>query len=145
MGQRVLPQSDQLRKYIEEDGLSYAEIAKLITKETGQSVSRSAVGVAAMRAGLSSRKPRTGSLVPDGVRPEHANDYAARMLRLETRLRRDLPLKEDEARRLAKWKTVLAQKGVVAAYHRCDDPECATQGWRYVPAEPGEDLVAKVA
>lgn len=123
----VLPSTADLRRMISE-GMSHAQIAEKITKETGVPVARSTVSSAIHRAGESEHQPRYENTVPWTVKSVHSAHYAARMLRALGRQSSGKDLPPAEERRLESFLRRLAEEKWCVAY--CpDDPG---QGFHYI-------------
>jgi len=123
---RLLPDNQTLRRWVEADGLTHAQIADRIEKETGQRVARSTVSAALSRAGLSAKQERYTDEIPWRVEAGHLREYPARMLRLLGRRNRGLSLKDEEDLRLTNWLEMLREENAVVAY----DPK-AREGFVY--------------
>ena len=116
--ERKVPDATELRHYLER-GLTQAQIAAEWEKETGVRVSRSAIGMAIARYGLESARPRPRyeDTLPWRVDSNHVMHNDARMLRLEGRRRRGLPLSDDEKRWLHGWREALEEARAVVTYN----------------------------
>ncbi|GAA0967362.1 hypothetical protein [Actinocorallia libanotica] len=91
------------------------------------------------RRGLERRIVRDDELIPWEVKEEHRWLYPIAMLRAEGRRRAGKELKENESTRLASWKKMLEEEGVVVHY----DPE-TEDGFFYVPRTPEDnDIIRK--
>lgn len=136
-----VPSKTQLRRYLSR-GLTQAEIVEAWAEDSGERVSRSAIGMAITRYDLKSSRtrPTYPDLLPWKIAPEHNNHIDARMLRFEGRRRAGLSLSEAEQRWLDKWKTEMQEAGAVVHYERDTD-----EGFFWVPreAEHGDDLIDK--
>lgn len=89
-------------------------------------VSRPAVRMALSRAGEEPETVRHNDLLPWRVRSEHLLQYAARMLRVEGRVRRGLPVPDSAMRKLEGWKRALKDQGdaVILYLPNHDCPYC---------------------
>ena len=130
--QQVLPNADKLLEMVQ-SGMTHAEIAEWVERDTGHHVTRAAVSVALSRAGLTEEKRRYGQEIPWRLQGKDLKHYAIRMLRLLGKRRAGDPLTEEETSRLDSWLAKLDEEGVVVAY-------CADQVPRiiYVPREPAD-------
>lgn len=117
MSRQVVPNKTEMRRFLRL-GLTQQQIAEAWEAETGVRVSRAAIAMAIARYGLQSThsRPRYEETIPWKLRPEHQNDHNARMLRLEGRRRRGLPLTDQEARWLAAYVDNFKQRGIVVTY-----------------------------
>lgn len=89
------------------------------------------------RRGLVRRIARNDALIPWHVQEEHIGAYPLAMLRVESRLREGLPLRESDSSRLRAWKQMLSDGDMVVMY----DPE-SVDGFYYVPKTPADvDLI----
>ena len=136
------PDSDLLRMV--EDGLTHEQIALECERITGHKVARSTVSAALSRAALTKTTGhRYLDTVPWRVRPEHASEYAARMLRLLGRRRNGFPMSDEDNQRLDSWLRHLETERVVVAY--CPEHE---DGFLYVDEEhrsgPNPDIPIRV-
>lgn len=130
---RVLPPAQEIKKLLD-GGMTQAEVAEHLSKQTGTKVTRSAVSVALSRAGLTSENPRYSDELPWKVARPHLTAYPARMLRLLGRARAGGRLSKDEDQRLTSWIDTLSAEGAVVAYS-------PTVGFLYVTAdEVGDGL-----
>lgn len=132
MPAKVLPPTSRLRALVEQ-GLTHAEIAELVTRETGYPVSRSSVSAALFRAGETKRAKRYADEVPWIVKEEHQTHYAARMLRLLGRRRKGIANSAEQDQRLDAWLKQLHDSGSVVIY--VPDTE---SGFFYVEGSPDE-------
>jgi hypothetical protein len=125
--QKLLPPDSELKRMVQQ-GMTHAEIAAECERLTGHKVARSTVSAALSRAALTeSTGHRYYDCIPWRVRPEHASEYAARMLRLLGRRRESFPLNDGEDRRLDSWLNMLERERCVVAY--CPEHE---DGFLYV-------------
>lgn len=129
---RLIPDRTELRRLVETDGLTHAQIADLVYERTGHRVTRGAVSSAISRAGLSSPMNRYTDHLPWRVKIEHSKHYAARMLRLLGRRDSGDELSEADSARLDGWLNRIHSEGVVVAY--APDTE---EGFYYVPKPKG--------
>lgn len=123
MPRNILPGVDELERLLHA-GETRTSIATIF------GVHRTAVSLALTRAGKGPAQVRFIQLLPWRVRQEHLRNYAARMLRLEGRLRNGLKVKDDDLARLASWKQDLADKGdvVIMYFPDHDCPACKGGG-----------------
>lgn len=112
--------------------MTHAQIAKHIALTTGHPVSRASVSAALARAGYSKPGVRYAMALPWKVKPEHANNYPARMLRLYAKGRMGAQLTEEDGKRLNSWLDTLDTQDAIVAY----GPEV---GFLYVPADEVDD------
>jgi hypothetical protein len=127
-----------------EAGMTHAEIAAECERITGHKVARSTVSAALSRAALVKKEGhRYYETVPWRVQPEHASEYAVRMLRLLGRRRAGIPLDIDSEQRLDSFLAMLERERVVVAY--CPEHE---DGFLYVDealrAGPNPDIPIRV-
>ena len=117
---QVAPTKNELEQMLRR-GLTQQQIVAEWEEKTGTAVSRSAIAMAMKRYGLKSARPRPRheDMLPWHVKDEHKNHIEARMLRMEGRRRKGLPLKEEDLRWLNNWRRQLDEAGAVVAY----DPE----------------------
>lgn len=128
-----------MRRYLAQ-GLSQQKIANQWEQDSGNKVSRAAIGLAIARYGLSSahERPRHEDLIPWSVRTEHNSHKDLRCLRLEARRRKGLPISERERQWLTGWLAALQDADAVVAY----EPN-TEQGFWWVARRPedGDGLV----
>lgn len=115
-----------------EKGMTHAQIASKLSRETGHKIARSTVSAALSRAGASDTGTRYADEIPWRVRGEHLTQYPVRMLRLLGRRNKKIDLRDDEAQRLDNWLANLRDKNLVVAY----SPEV---GFMYVEADEVHD------
>lgn len=130
MPARVLPPTSELR-HLAQSGMTHAQIAERVSRETGYPVSRSTVSAALHRAGASKAAKKHVEEIPWTVHERHATHYAARMLRLLGRRRKGITNSAEADARLDSWLKQLTEVGAVVAY--VPDTE---QGFFYVAGEP---------
>jgi hypothetical protein len=141
MGQpQRVPNKTELRRYLS-SGLTQQQIADKWLEDSGEKVSRSAIGMAIERYGLTGvarSRPSYSDLIPWTLAPEHRFHTDVRMLRLEGRRLAGIPLTEDQQRWLDQWKEDLDAAGAVVYYDR--DTE---EGFFWIPRtkEHGDSLV----
>lgn len=123
---QVVPNKTEMERYIER-GLTQAQIAKDWSERTNTSVSRSAIAMAIQRYGLTPKRtrPRYEDTIPWRVRDEHKHHRDAKMLRLAGRFMRGLSVSEEDRRRLASWRRLLAEMDAVITY----DPDTEEGFW----------------
>lgn len=129
---RLTPDKTTLRRWIEE-GLTHAQMAERVYRETGEHVSRSSISAAISRLGLSEPTPRYERELPWRVKVQHLKAYPARMLRLLGRRNAGKTLTEEEQHRLSSWLELLDRERAVVAY----DPD-SEEGFFYVARKRGE-------
>lgn len=114
---QVAPGKTELERYLRR-GMTQAQIVAAWEDKTGVRVSRSTIGMAIKRYGLHSatERPRHAELLPWHVRDEHRNHIEARMLRLEARRRKGLPLTEGDLHWVNEWREKLEERNAVVAY-----------------------------
>ena len=137
---RIVPNKTQMEGYLSR-GLTQQQIADQYEEDTGIRVTRSAIGMAIERYGLSSNKAREryDDLLPWRVSREHSMDTEARLLRWEARRRRGLEVPPDKLGWLDNWLKELRQKNAVVDYR----PEL---GFVWVErTEDDEDIVRQPA
>jgi hypothetical protein len=130
MPAKILPPTSTLRALVEK-GLTHQQIADAISKDTGYTVSRSAVSAALHRANETTRAKRYVDELPWVVHERHQTHYAARMLRLLGRRRAGITNSEESNKRLDSWLSQLEEAGAVVAY----DPK-TPEGFHYTFGEP---------
>jgi len=113
---RLLPDIGTLRHWVEDEGLSHAQIAQRVYEQTGHKIGRSTVSAAISRAGLSNPQERYTEEIPWTVQARHLREYPVRLLRLLGRRRRGLTLNAEENKRLDNWLELLAKENAVVAY-----------------------------
>lgn len=98
--------------------LTQQQIVDEWEKDSGVRVSRSAIAMAIKRYDLESSKPRARfeDLLPWRVSAEHRMEYDARMLRLEARRRRGMPMTDEEEGLLTSWLKRVKEQGAVITY-----------------------------
>ena len=116
-----------------DSGMTHAQIAAEITRQTGHFVRRSTVSSAIHRAGLSGPNKKYDDEIPWTVKQEHLTHYAARMLRLLGRRRQGIANSQEMDDRLDAWLEQLREAHAVVTYI----PE-TREGWFYVDGEPNE-------
>lgn len=129
---RITPTDHELSVFLRL-GYSHAEIADVVFERTGHRLSKSSVGAAISRAGLSVQQNRYAEEIPWRVSSHHLRDYQVRMLRLLGRRRAELPLHDHESQRLDNWLTMLQEDNAVVVY----DPE---RGFAYGERSPQDPL-----
>jgi len=112
-------------------GLTHQQIADEVTRRTGYPVSRSTVSAALFRAGEASVAKKYVDELPWTIKEEHQTHYAARMLRLLGRRRKDIANSAESDQRLDSWLAQLQQAGAVVVYY--PDTE---KGFFYIKGEP---------
>ena len=112
-------------------GMTHAQIAEKVSKETGYSVSRSTVSAALHRAGEAARAKRYPEELPWVIREEHQSHYAPRMLRLLGRRRKGIRNSAEMDARLDSWLRQLEEAKAVVVYV----PE-TEDGFFYVEGTP---------
>jgi len=134
---QVAPGKTELERYIRK-GMTQAQIVEAWEEETGVRVSRSTIGMAIKRYGLHSAKPRPRheDLLPWHVKDEHRNHTEARMLRLEARRRKGLPLSEADLKWVNGWRQQLLEKNAVVYY----DPDLP-EGFVWITRTNETDIV----
>lgn len=126
---QILPNADKLLQMVQA-GMTHAEIADAVSKDTGYPVSRAAVSVALSRAGLTEEKRRYAEEIPWRLHGKDLKHYAIRMLRLLGKRRAGEELTPDENVRLTNWMDKLAEADAVVAYCADSVPRII-----YVPRE----------
>jgi hypothetical protein len=132
MPAKILPDRSELERMLR-DGLTHAEIAEAVSRETGHRIRRSTVSAAVHRAGLSAPAKKYPEEIPWTVREHHLTHYAARMLRTLGRRRAGITNSKEMDARLNSWLSMLHESHAVVTYI----PE-TDEGWFYVDGEPNE-------
>lgn len=114
--------------------MTHAQIAELITRETGQPVGRSTVSAALHRAGEAQLAKQYPQEIPWRVKEKHQTHYAPRMLRLLGRRRKGIANSAEMDARLDAWLKLLEESGAVVTYVPDTD-----DGFFYVQGEPDEE------
>lgn len=130
MPARILPSQKELEKMLS-SGMTHAEIAQAVSRDTGHPVRRSTVSAAIHRAGLSGAAKRYTEEIPWTVKEEHLTHYAARMLRTLGRRRAGIQNSSDMDARLDAWLKLLKDNHCVVVYV----PE-TDKGFFYIDGEP---------
>lgn len=129
MPARLLPTPAELKKLLD-SGLTHAEIAEQVSRQTGRTIRRSTVSSAIHRAGLSGRAKLYDEEIPWKVKEQHLTAYPARMLRLLGRRRAGIQNSAEQDQRLDAWLDQLRREHAVVAYV----PE-TDQGFWYVSGD----------
>lgn len=111
--------------------MTHQQIAEEVSRKTGYPVSRSSVSAALFRAGEASHAKRYPDELPWTIKEQHQTHYAARMLRLLGRRRKDIANSAESDARLDSWLAQLDKAGAVVVY--VPDTE---DGFFYVPGDP---------
>lgn len=133
MPARVLPSKTELRQMLD-SGMTHAQIAAEVSRQTGRPVRRSTVSSAIHRAGLSGPHKLYEEELPWTIKEKHLTAYPPRMLRLLGRRRAGVQNSAEMDARLDAWLAQLRREHAVVAYV----PE-TDQGWFYVDGEPDAD------
>lgn len=133
--ERILPDNATLRRWVQDEGLTHAQVTERVYELTGRRVARSTVAAALHRAGLTQRQARYDREIPWRVKPQHAAAYPARMLRDLGRVRQGGSLPEEEQARFDSWLAMIESEQVVVAYDPDSEP-----GFFYVPIELDTDF-----
>jgi hypothetical protein len=115
-------------------GVPYPEFVRRYKEKYGIDTTPSMWSSWRSRNKLKRRKVRNDDLIPWQVAPEHRWDTMLRYLRFEARHRAGAPLADWEETALNGWLANMRGQGAVVYY----DP---INGFAYVKARPGEDLV----
>lgn len=136
---QVAPTKAELELFLRK-GMTQAQIVDAWEKKTGVRVSRSAVAMAISRYGLQSAhpRPRHEDLLPWHVKDEHKHNIEARMLRMEGRRRKGLPLSKKNLDWLTKWRELLEIEQAVVHY----DPD-TVEGFHWVKRKPSDDDIIR--
>lgn len=138
---QVVPDKTALKAYLSR-GLTQQQIVDAWKRDSGVTVSRSAIAMAIERNGLKSSNPRAryDDLIPWRVRVEHKDAQEVRLLRMEARRRAGGTLSNSEIRWLMGWKEELHNANAVIHY----DPD-TEQGFWWVERLPehGDDLIVR--
>lgn len=126
---------DEVKRWFTE-GKSYTEMCDLYRTKYNIETVPSLWGNFRRRHGLPRRFARNDNLIPWAVAKDHAYAYPLAMLRIEGRVREGMSIRDTDRARLESWKAEREEQGTVVHY----DPE-TEQGFFYVPAEPGDDLI----
>lgn len=136
MPARILPPTSELRQMVAR-GMTHAEIAAEVSRRTGYPVSRSSVSAALFRAGEASVAKKYPEEIPWVVKEEHQTHYAARMLRLLGRRRKDIANSAESDARLNSWLRQLETTGAVVVYFPdTEDGFFYVQGTPDIPGVP---------
>lgn len=111
---RILP-SDYLLQRMVDQGMTHAQIADKISKETGHQIGRSAVSAALSRAGLTNPK-RYDDTIPWRVIMEHQNCTTIWMLRIAHRVNAGEDVPADQLARFKAWAAKLRAHDAVVTY-----------------------------
>lgn len=129
---RYLP-SDSILQRMVERGMTHAQIAEEVSRETGVRIARSTVSAALSRAGLTQRVRYLDTIPWSPIKTEHNHHYALTMLRAKAKRDQGIELDSDLEERLDSWLQRLADNDAVVAYVY-ESPD----GFYYVPREPGD-------
>lgn len=129
---RRLPPVEQLAELVEQ-GFTHTQIADMLTQETGQKITRSAVSVALSRARLTTPKKDLRT-APWEVRAMHQNRFDLQMLRVHKRLEEGKPATDKDMKRYRSWRQRLDAEDAVIHY----EPR-SMQGFWWVRRRPGID------
>lgn len=135
---KLVPDCNTLRRW-RDAGYTQEQMVDLTEEMLNVRVTRSAIAQAMVRCGLSTDKARYSDELPWRVRPEHAKEYPARMLRLLGRRRNGGEMSERDSQRLDSWLAKLKAERAVVAY----DPE-HPDGFAYVPRQPGDGVAVPI-
>lgn len=117
-----------------EEGKTYAEMCDIYRTKYNIEVVPSLFGNFRRRRGLPRRIARNDDLIPWAIAEKHVTAYPLAMLRVESRLREGLPLRQTDEERVSSWKAMLEEGNLVVHY----DPD-TDAGFYYVPRERGDD------
>lgn len=120
-GRRQLPPVEDLRE-MRDAGMSLREIADRVFDLTGETVTKSGISAALVRAGAGKDLVRYEDLIPWRVQMQHQKQYHLRMLRLEGRRRAGHPLEPGQERRLQSWLDDLKLENAVIHYNPLREP-----------------------
>lgn len=128
---RKLPSESIMAGWVE-NGMTHEEIAKRISEEIGEPVSRTSVSGALSRAGYTNRLRYDDYIPWSPVALRHNGSYQITMLRIGARLHANHEsagkVTAGEKKRFDKWVKELADKGLVVHYDY-NTPD----GFFYVP------------
>lgn len=128
---RKLPSESIMAGWVR-DGMTHEEIAKRISEEIGEPVSRTSVSGALSRAGYTNRLRYDDYIPWSPVALRHNGAYQLTMLRIGARLNADHDgvgkVTAGEKKRFEKWAQELKDKGLVVHYDY-NTPD----GFFYVP------------
>jgi hypothetical protein len=131
---RKLPSESILRKWVEVEGMTHAQIVDRIREETGEEVSRSSVSAALSRAGFTNRIRYDEEIPWPRISVDHNTAFPLFMLRTQARMNRGLPVKPQDIKRLEEWKKEMTEKNLVVHY----EPR-SPEGFFYCEARPDVD------
>lgn len=136
---RYLP-SDSILQRMVERGMTHAQIAEQVSRETGVRISRSTVSAALSRAGLTNRVRYSDTIPWSPIKTEHNHHYALTQLRVKARLDAGQPVADEVRARYESWEQRLRDNDAVVAYVY-DSPD----GFYYVPRRPedGDGLIRR--
>lgn len=106
----LVPDKTTLRRHIEDEGLTHAQIASMY------GLARSSISAAAAKYGLAGSMTRHDDTVPWKVKIVHAREYPVRMLRLLGRRRKGMDLTESETKLLDAFLAKLDKEKAIVAY-----------------------------
>lgn len=135
----LVPDKTKLKSYLNK-GMTQKQIVEQWEADSGIRVSRSAIAMAINRYGLESAKPRARyeDMLPWRVIEEHRMATEARLLRMEARRRRGLPLDQEQLTWLTHWREELDKANAVVTY----DPN-TVEGFFWVHREPTDDDIIR--
>lgn len=132
----VLPPKEELVKMRDQE-MTHQDIADEVFRRTGEKVTRGAVTMALRRAGITGTVRRYTDLIPWRVKTLHEHSYHLAMLRFEARRRRELPLTQEQERRLDGWLARLAAEHLAVLYE-----PTSPDGFYLVPrADTDSDII----
>lgn len=114
-GIRKLPSDEVLRRWREDEKLTYKQIQQRL-EDMGIQVSASAVGVALSRMGATDPVRYDDWLPWPTIRADHNQQWEATMLRAGARISRGLPVNAKMTRLFNNWMADLKDQGLVVAY-----------------------------
>lgn len=127
---------DEVRRWFEE-GKTYAWMVQEYKRKYGLDVTGTMFSNRRASRGWERRIARDDNLIPWDVKPEHRWKRPLVLLRVESRRRAGLPLRERDAYELENFKAQLAESNAVVHY----DPD-TEEGFFYVPrGKRDKDLI----
>src|SRR5690606_34090819 len=132
---RKIADYEQMKRWLLE-GHTHAKIAKMHEEKYGIAISRNTVAAFASRNNMPKRINSADDMIPWQIDERHQNSWAEKMLRAESRARKGMSVADSYGEHLSVWRANLREREAVVHY----DPD-TEQGFFYVPARPGEDLI----
>lgn len=139
MPARLIQDTAEAIRWMEEEGLTYAEMTERHLAKYHIYVSQTAWSNFRRRQGLGRRIARNSEVIPWAVEPRHQMRYIVQMLRFEARAREGRFLTELEQHKLSLFKQRLEEMNAVIHY----EPE-TEDGFYYVPREEGDEDIVRM-